>query len=521
MPQRTPFGDPPPILTIDCGSSSIRVIAVSPMEGVPLRELRRAPTPWHRGDPHRAEIDIRALGTLLARLLHDAERELPERPAAIAVTSVLAWVPLDREGRPAGNAITYADRRATPVLGELARRLPRFTARSGRPLTAELLLSIDFVHAKRAATTATTATHSSPAGWTSLKDHILSLLGAAPGVDEIHGAYSGFYGDEALAVTGRKRSPFAAVEPADSICGACGGPGRLAGAPLVRGTSDGSAGFYAIAAIRGGVAAGSIPDGSAPALLVSGTTEVVMTPWYGAAPGDEAPREAGAPPDPEVPAAAGLVINPAIASLLPGARAVVGGSTGTVGGLLSHLVERFGGAATSDLDRLEEEAAAVPAGAGGLTVFPALEGERLPRSIPGSAAAVLGVTAAAGRGAFARALWEAGAFRVAGLLEEIGVVTGSPPSEVWVSGGGSGNALWNAIRADVTGIPVRALPWREASTLGATMIACAALGLDGAIAATWIGDTAIHQPNEALRDRYTQLAERYRRRAEILYRLDQ
>jgi len=496
MRQNAPLGSLRPILTIDCGSSSLRVTEVSIAAGIVPRELERARTPWTRSGSGSAEIDLATLDSLLARLLVRADRELSAHPAAIAVTAVLGWVPLNERGDPTGNAITYADRRATPVLGKLRDRLPRFSERAGRPLTAELLLPIDVSLAGR----------SRPATWTSLKDYILRRLGADPGVDEIHGAYSGFYDGEALAAAGRSHSPFAAIVPADSVCGTCRGPGNLADVPLVRGTSDGSAGFYAITAIRGAVPAGEEPRGerpAPPALLVSGTTEVVMTPRYRQeAPGGE------------------LVVNPAISSLLPGATAVIGGSTGTVGGLLPFLAERFGCGSAADPARLEEEAAAIPAGAGGLTVYPALEGERHPRSIPGAAAAILGLGPTSGPGALARAVWEAGAYRLDGIIEEIRGGIGAVPGELWISGGGGANVLWNRIRADVTGIPLRPLPWTEASTIGATMIACGALGLREVIGGMAVEGQTRYTPDVNARERYGRLKHRYRVGAELLSRFD-
>ena len=44
-------------------------------------------------------------------------------------------------------------------------------------------------------------------------------------------------------------------------------------------------------------------------------------------------------------------------------------------------------------------------------------------------------------------------------------------------GGGSRNKLWNQIRADVLGIPVRALDMKETTALGAALVAFAATGV--------------------------------------------
>lgn len=456
-----------------------------------LRELERAPTPWLRGAARTAEIDLTALDALIAGLITRAGRRLTAPPAAIAVTSVLGWVPLDAAGEVVGNAITYADRRATTSLGDLARRLPDFSHRAGRPLTPELLVAIDSALMTEA-----------PAAWTSLKDHILSSLGAEYGVDTIHAAYAAFYGEEAIRATRRDRNPLPPPAEPDTLCGSCDLDWFFSGVPLVRGTSDGSAGFYAIAALSNA----GLSEAEVPALLVSGTTEVVMMPLYGEASSVET--------------APGLVVNPVIASLVPGACAVIGGSTGMLGGVLRHLGERFGSVIFTDPATLEDEAATLPPGAGGLMVVPSLEGERLPRSIPGKTAAVLGADAATGPAALARAVWEAGAYRVNGILEEIRRSGASAPAEIRVGGGGGANALWNQIRADVTGIPVRSLPWMEAPSVGATWIALAALGENPADYAVREDESRLWVPDGATGERYRRLEARYRERAVDLARYD-
>ena len=44
-------------------------------------------------------------------------------------------------------------------------------------------------------------------------------------------------------------------------------------------------------------------------------------------------------------------------------------------------------------------------------------------------------------------------------------------------GGGSRNPLWNQIRADVLGIPVKALDMKETTALGAAMTAFVGIGI--------------------------------------------
>jgi len=105
----------------------------------------------------------------------------------------------------------------------------------------------------------------------------------------------------------------------------------------------------------------------------------------------------------------------------------------------------------ADYARMERAAAAVPPGAGGLLFAPVLgDGER---DDPGLRGAATGLSLRHDRGAWARATMEGVAFGVRARLETLGRAS-VPATELRVSGGGAGMAVWNQIKADVTGIPV-------------------------------------------------------------------
>ncbi len=435
-----------PVLSIDCGSSATRCSLVEWTTPPSVTELTRFSTPWIV-DPPRAEIDLAELRTRLRQSLDEAGRVVKLTPAALVVSALLAWVPVDEAERANGNAISYADRRSLASIEEIRNKLADFADHAGRPLSPELLIAIDNSFDHR------------PAGWTSLKDWIHhELLGARAGIDTIHASYSGFISDRAYRSVGRNEPPFASVEPPDTICGTVRDCGRLSGVPLVRGTSDGSAAFYSIAAVKR-------VSGITPAILTSGTTEVVMAPLDTPASGNRAPfpRE--------------LVTNPAVPRLLGGVTFIRGGSTGTVGGFRTFLHNQIGCTLDDGDADLERAAADVPPGSGGLCVFPALEGERLPQSIPGHSASIVGLRAHHRPAHILRALWEAGAYRVNGIISEM-KRTGSTINELWVTGGGAGTRAVNQIRADVTGLPVRRLPWAEATSVGSALFAMVALGED-------------------------------------------
>ena len=65
-------------------------------------------------------------------------------------------------------------------------------------------------------------------------------------------------------------------------------------------------------------------------------------------------------------------------------------------------------------------------------------------------------------------------------------------------GGGSRNALWNQIRADVCGLPVTTIEQREATVLGAAMFAFTGAGLFSGIVQAqtqMVGGTEVFEPS--------------------------
>ena len=126
-------------------------------------------------------------------------------------------------------------------------------------------------------------------------------------------------------------------------------------------------------------------------------------------------------------------------------------------------------------ETLYEEAAGAGPGAGGLLALPYFAGERTPLFDPDLRGAVLGLTAAHGRGHLFRALMEAAAFAVRHNLETMREA-GATVARLRSSGGGAAGALWPQIVSDVTGLAqdVRVGPSRAG--VGAALLAAVAAG---------------------------------------------
>lgn len=129
----------------------------------------------------------------------------------------------------------------------------------------------------------------------------------------------------------------------------------------------------------------------------------------------------------------------------------------TTGEALDWLAQLFYARAPrrDDYARIEHAAAASAPGADGLLFAPVLgDGERDDPALRGTAA---GLSLRHDRRAWARATLEGVAFGVRARLETLERAS-VRPAELRVSGGAAQIALWNQIKADVTGIPVVRIP---------------------------------------------------------------
>jgi xylulokinase len=127
-------------------------------------------------------------------------------------------------------------------------------------------------------------------------------------------------------------------------------------------------------------------------------------------------------------------------------------------------------------EMLEAAAAKLPPGAGGLMLVPYWNNVMSPYWDPAASGIVIGWTGAHGREHLYRAILEGIAYEQRlvgdGMMEAVGVRF----AEYVAMGGGSRSPLWCQMMADVTGIPVVRSTTREATCLGAGILAAAAAG---------------------------------------------
>jgi xylulokinase len=131
-------------------------------------------------------------------------------------------------------------------------------------------------------------------------------------------------------------------------------------------------------------------------------------------------------------------------------------------------------AAGADLARLDEEAGAVPPGAGGVLCLPYFLGEKTPINDPEATGAFVGLRLTHDRGHLFRAVLEGIAYGFR-HHQEVFAERGHRPLRARVTDGGSRSRVWTQITADVLGLPLEKVTLRSGSAFAAAF--CAGLGV--------------------------------------------
>ncbi len=162
---------------------------------------------------------------------------------------------------------------------------------------------------------------------------------------------------------------------------------------------------------------------------------------------------------------------------------------------------------------LEEAAAAVPQGAGGLLCLPYWTGAMTPYWDGHARGAFVGLSGLHGKAHMYRAVLEGIALEQRLLTSGVEAATGQPVDDILMLGGGSRSPLWCQIIADVLGRSVKLVREQESTALGAGIHAAAATGLHADLRAAADAMTGIdrsYDPDEASHARYSGIFEAYR-----------
>jgi gluconokinase len=400
---------------------------------------------------------------------------------------------LDATGFPLTPVLTWADSRAVDQAARL-RAEPRgldLHKRTGTPVHPMSPLVKLRWFAERQPDVAALVRH-----WVGIKEYLLRRLTGTLVVDHGVASATGMFNlrrnawdDEALDYAGitadqlPEPMPTTAVLPLNREGAAL--LGLPAGTPLVLGSSDGPLANLGLGAVRAGDVACSI--GTSGAIRVVTDRPIV----------DDRGR--------------------VFCYVLAPDRYVVGGAVNN-GGI---VLEWLGDAVAPDLHgsppALLDQAAAVPAGCGGLMFLPYLMGERAPHWSGNPRGVYLGLTREHRREHLLRAALE-------GVCLQLALVLGSMAEaqidirEIRATGGFSRSTLWRHILAAALGRPIGFASSPEGSSLGAALLGMDALGmlgsLDAAADIVTVTDTA--RPDRVETEAYAQLLPIFDRAYEAL-----
>jgi xylulokinase len=488
------------LLAHDLGTTGNKATLFDAEEGVALASTFESyptsyPQPaWAEQDPADWE---RAIWQATRRLLSQTEVE----PGAIAVVSFSGTMQgallVDRQGAPLGQAIIWADQRATAeanLIGSICdsqviyhltgqRLSPAYTApkllwiKEHYPKAYEKAYKLLQVKDYAAfLMTGVFATDPSDASATLLFD----LVGRRWASDLI----------EALGLNGEL---FPEVYASTAIIGhvtpaAAAASGLMAGTPVVIGGGDGACAT---------VGAGSVREGEAYAYLGSSSWIAVTTrqPIY----------------DPQQ-------RTYTLAHLIPGYYFPLGTmqAAGGAYGWLERLLHPDGNAQA--LQTMDTEAASIPAGANGLLFLPYLMGERSPYWNPLARGALVGLAMPHGQAELARAVLEGVALNL-GLILEALRAQNVQVSRLLLIGGGARSAVWRQILADVLELPIW-LPalTTEATALGAAIAGGVGVGLfaDFNVVDRLVSPREAEHPESARHQHYAALLNLFRQTYEAL-----
>jgi len=186
---------------------------------------------------------------------------------------------------------------------------------------------------------------------------------------------------------------------------------------------------------------------------------------------------------------------------------LIGGALNEGGNLIAWMKKIF----AVDAD-IEDEIAAMPPDAHGLTILPFLTGERAPNWNADARAAIVGLAQSTRPIEIIRAGMEAVAYRL-GIVYDLLRGIAPDASEIIASGGALQNSpAWTQIAADVLGAPVIASAEPEATSRGAALLALKAIGviqsfaeLPAAQGARFEPDAERHRVYAVARERQSEL----------------
>jgi xylulokinase len=492
--------DGPVLIGLDAGTGAVKTIVCS-ADGA-LLGRSAAEHPMHHPRPGWAENDPEDWYVGVTRTIRAAVAGSAVDPARVAGLAVVCQrepvVLTDTAGSVIAPAISWTDLRATAESGEIAARIGRERLIETTGMTTSPGMSLAHLLWFQ---------RHRPGLWRSVKrirfakDYLLYRLTGCQATDPTTPSRSGLLDAarqqwsedicEAFAIDADLLPPIGA-RPWQCVTGLPAGSARelglRPGVPVAMGGSDDAAATLGCGAIEPGQV--SVGTGTAA------NWRTVLAGWLPdrSGRGDVSPHVV---PDRYIHEVA---IESTGSSLRWLRDVLIGPSSGEAG-----------------FDELIASAADVTCGADGLVCFPFVDGAgRAPRYVSGASGAYLGAVSGHTRGHLARATLEGIAFQYRATLVLAGrrPAGGKPnPADAIATGDGEArNPVWNQLKADVLGLPLRVPRIADLAAAGAAILAGIAGGVfaDAAAgAARLVSWDREYYPDPRRTAEYARLSARY------------
>lgn len=447
------------LMGVDVGSSGCKAVVFTP-EGRALAEATRRYQPTF-GAGGRAEMDPEALWQAVAGAIAAAAAGAAEPVEALALSSHgETFIPLAADGTPLGPAIMNADGRAAAevVRWEQALGRARIHAITGlivHPMYS--LLKIAWLRAYEP------DTFRRAARFAGVCDYLLTNLGLPPYLD-----YS--LASRFLALDVRTR------QWSEELLEAAGVSAARLPTPVPAGTAAGR--LSAEAAAQAGLPAGTL-------VVVGGHDQACAALGAGATEPGAVVDSIGTYECLTAVSAAPHLEEAALAAGLESYCHVAPDRYLTIAYFPSGLVVSWycdtfchadaQAAAARGLSLYDYLESLAPEGPTGICVLPHLIGSGTPHYDPRGAGAIYGLTPGANRGTLYKAVLEGVACELAIIADLLEAVAG-PFSVVRATGGGAQSRLGLVLRAATTGRAMQTFREKEATCLGAAILAAVAAG---------------------------------------------
>ena len=447
---------------VDCGTSAVKA-AIVDLDGRTLGVGRRR-TPCTSTPDGRVEQGPESIVRQVLAALREAVAKAgvaPGRVAAISLSTQRAtFLAVDRAGHPIGRAVSWQDARGAEEAARFRARIDeaRYRRLTGLPLNSVFTLS------KLLWMLAHDAPRARAARFVLVHDWVMHRLGVPGFVADLSNAsLTGLldvagrrWCDDVLHAAGLEAGRLSDLVPSGRAIGALSAEAATAtglrpGTPLVSGGGDQQC---------AGLGAGAVGPGRVEVTL--GTAAVPLC--WAARPADTG--------------ATGLMC---CVHADPDAWELEGFQN-SAGSALAWA-EALTGNASLPPAALSDRVAAVPAGARGVQFHPYLYGgSSAPHWNADATGMLVGLTHAHDADCVLRAVLEGICYETRHVLDAF-EATGLPVEEVRVTGGCTRVDQWNRILADVSGRPVRTLENRDASLVGAAILAALGAGAFPSVAA--------------------------------------